>query len=594
MKIGRIITVIAAAAAAAAGIARADPAADLAAASALFERNIAAIQQRDREAYLACYREDERLVRAGATGFQLGYAGLADGAPATGSDDWPDTLIATDLQLTPIADGLVYGTYRYRVVVDGAARNGISERLFLREGSDWRIAISTAFDAPPGVPAPPVALVGATLYDGEGGAPIRDAVVVVRNGRIESAGPRSRTPIPDGIDQVNLAGRYLMPGLIDTHVHYSQTGWADGRPDAVDVRDRYPYGQAMAANRRHPDRYHRAFLASGVTAVFDVGGYAWTLELPRATENADDAPHVAATGPLLATRDPAALRLPAQRQMVLMSDSAAVREAIRANAAQGAAAIKLWCVVASDAEAESLAALVRFAGAEARAAGLPMVVHATTLASARIAVEAGAHLLVHSVEDTTVDRRFIDAVRRAGTFYCPTLTVYDGYLQLFRGRLSDEVRAQLEWISPDVRERIEQTDSLGMRLPAARIAAAEARGARRERTMGQNLLALHRAGVPVVFGTDAGNPLTLHGPSAFPELEAMQRAGMEPGAVLRAATADAAAAMGRIEDLGVIAQGRIADLLVLARDPGADIANVRAITHVMRAGRLHAREMLRP
>jgi len=593
MTVARALRVVFAIAAIA-GSARADTTTDLAAARALFERNVAAIQQRDRDAYLACYREDERLVRAGATGFQLGYVGLADGAPATGSDDWPDTLIASDLQLTPIADGIVYGTYRYRVVVDGAARNGISERLFLREGGDWRIAVSTAFDAPPGVPAPPVALAGATLYDGTGGAPVRDAVVIVRNGRIESAGPRASTPIPDGIDRVDLEGRYLTPGLIDTHVHYSQTGWADGRPDAVDVRETHPYERAMADNRLHPERYHRAFLASGVTAAFDVGGYPWTLDLPGATANADDAPHVAATGPLLATRDPAALRLPAARQMVLMVDSSAVRDAIRANAAQGAGAIKVWLVVANDAEAESLAALVRFAGTEAQAAGLPMVVHATTLASARIAVEAGARLLVHSVEDTVVDRRFVDAVRRDGTFYCPTLTVYDGYLQLFRGRLSDEVRAQLEWIDPHVRERVVRTDSLGMRVPAARIAAAEARGVRRDRTMAQNLLALHRAGVPVVFGTDAGNPLTLHGPSVFPELEAMQKAGLEPGAVLRAATMDAARALGRGEELGVIAPGRIADLLVLERDPGRDVAHMRSLTHVMRAGRLHARAMLRP
>jgi imidazolonepropionase-like amidohydrolase len=573
---------------------RADTAADLAAARALFERNIAAIQQRDRDAYLACYREDQRLERAGATGFQLGYAGLAEGTPATGSDDWPDTLIASDLRLTPIADGIVYGTYHYRVVVQGAARNGISERLFMRDGAAWRIAVSTAFDAPAGVPAPPVALVGATLYDGRGGAPLRDAVVIVRNGRIESAGPGARTPVPDGIDRVDLRGRYIVPGLVDTHVHYSQTGWADGRPDAVDVRSTHPYERAMADNRLRPERFHRAFLASGVTAVFDVGGYPWTLGLRTATEDRDDAPHVAATGPLLATRDPDALRLPGERQMVLMSDEAAVRAAVRSNAAQGADAIKVWLVVASDAEAESLAPLVRFAGAQARGAGLPLVVHATTLASARVAVEAGARLLVHSVEDTDVDPDFVAAVKQAGTFYCPTLTVFDGYMQLFAGSLSDPVRAQLEWVAADVRALVLETDGLESALPAGGLAAMKARGGQRYRIMARNLLRLHRAGVPVVLGTDAGNPLTLHGPSVFPELEAMQKAGLSPREVLKAATADAAAAMGRGTDLGVVEAGRIADLLVLDRDPGRDIANVRSIHAVMRAGRLHGRESMRP
>jgi imidazolonepropionase-like amidohydrolase len=69
-------------------------------------------------------------------------------------------------------------------------------------------------------------------------------------------------------------------------------------------------------------------------------------------------------------------------------------------------------------------------------------------------------------------------------------------------------------------------------------------------TMAKNLVRLHQAGVAVVLGTDAGNPLTLHGPAVFPELEAMQAAGMPPGDVLVAATRDAAAAMGRARDLG--------------------------------------------
>jgi imidazolonepropionase-like amidohydrolase len=280
--------------------------------------------------------------------------------------------------------------------------------------------------------------------------------------------------------------------------------------------------------------------------------------------------------------------------MIVMADEAGVRASVRASVAQGSEAIKVWLVVASDAEADSFRSRVLAAGDEARARGVRLVVHATTLASARIAVAAGARLLVHSVDDTLVDAPFIEALKRNGTFYCPTLTVVDGYLQLFRGHLSDTVRGQLEWVDPGVRARVARTDSLGMRITPDQLAAVEARQAGRDRTMARNLAAIPRAGVPVVLGTDAGNPLTLHGPSVFPELEAMQRAGMTPAAVLRAATADAADAMGRGADLGVIEAGRIADLLVLERDPGRDIANMRSILRVMRAGRLHARERLRP
>ena len=109
-----------------------------------------------------------------------------------------------------------------------------------------------------------------------------------------------------------------------------------------------------------------------------------------------------------------------------------------------------------------------------------------------------------------------------------------------------------------------------------------------------NLLRLHQAGVPIVMGTDAGNPLTLHGPSVFPELEAMQAAGLTPAETLVCATSKAAAVLGRSEDLGRIEAGFIADLVVLESDPTADIANVRSITHVVRGGALHTREQLVP
>ena len=92
---------------------------------------------------------------------------------------------------------------------------------------------------------------------------------------------------------VDVAGSWVTPGIVDSHVHYSQTGWADGRPDFIDLREQYPYAEVIAERRRQPETYHRAFLCSGVTAVFDVGGYPWTWELGAAAESDSEAPHVA-------------------------------------------------------------------------------------------------------------------------------------------------------------------------------------------------------------------------------------------------------------------------------------------------------------
>ena len=175
--------------------------------------------------------------------------------------------------------------------------------------------------------------------------------------------------------------------------------------------------------------------------------------------------------------------------------------------------------------------------------------------------------------------------------------MYDGYDQLNRRQLSDEVRAQLRVVDASVRERVLLTEALDAdaRAQNPRIRRMrEQRRAQRLDVMGENLVRLHQAGVPVVLGTDAGNPLTLHGPSVFVEMEAMQAAGLSPRAVLTASTADAARALGRGDDLGRIAAGRVADLLVLDEDPGADIAHMRSIAFVCRAGVLRPRDAFLP
>ncbi len=122
---------------------------ELAEARALFLRNIEAIQRRDREAYLACYRDDADLVRAGNGGVELGFEGLATKTPTTGSTAWPERLDADRIELHWLAPGVVYGAYAYRVVIAGQATKGLSERVFLRTPLGWRIAVSTAFAHPP-------------------------------------------------------------------------------------------------------------------------------------------------------------------------------------------------------------------------------------------------------------------------------------------------------------------------------------------------------------------------------------------------------------------------------------------------------------
>ena len=562
---------------------------DIAAARAVFDQNINAIRQRDRDRYLSLYWHDPKLVRTGASGFATGFDEFAKGAGSR----WPDQIEASDIHLTSIQPGLVYGTYRYRVRYGAEEHTGISERMFTKTADGWKIALTGAIDAPPGTPPSPRAITGVTLIDGRGGAPVTNATVVIRDGRIECAG---MCTVPEGVDTFDGRGMWLMPGLIDAHVHFSQTGWADGRPDALDVRATHPYDKVEADLKEHPERFGHSYVGTGVTSVFDVGGYAWTLRLAQRFENDMSVPRVVAAGPLLSTLDHW-LNLPAERQFIHLHDEATAKSGVAYLASQGAKAVKVWYIVRPpDLPVEASAAAVTAAGAEAHKNNLPLIVHATGLAEAKQALRAGADVLVHSVEDLPVDQEFIDLAKKNGTFVIPTLTVLDGYVRMFRGVVDRKVPAiddPNNCVDAATRAKVAETATLDASLvPADRLAAREQRGTRFTQVTRANLKTLVAAGIPIATGTDAGNPLTLHGPSIYAEMEAMQSSGMTPMQVIVASTATAARAARIDSETGTIEKGKSADLVLLGADPTASISNVRKVRYVMRGGVLRSTEDL--
>jgi enamidase len=135
-------------------------------------------------------------------------------------------------------------------------------------------------------PGHPVAITGATVIDGTGSQPLKDAVIVIENGRIASVGPRSEARIPDGAERKDLSGLTVLPGLIDSHVHISFTLFR-GPSD--------PQADAAINGVLHE------FLRHGVTSIRDVGaGYPWIMDIAHAVdEGRRQGPRIFAAGPML-------------------------------------------------------------------------------------------------------------------------------------------------------------------------------------------------------------------------------------------------------------------------------------------------------
>jgi len=434
---------------------------------------------------------------------------------------------------------------------------------------------------------------GATLIDGTGAPPIEDAVVVVRDGRIECAGSEGDCSIPSGAETVDLSGRWIAPGLVDAHVHFAQTAWADGRPDGMNVTDEYPYEQVVAERKTEPDTYYRSYLCSGVTAVYDVGGFPWSWDLRDDAEASVRAPHVAAAGPLITWVTPR-MSLAAEQVMIEMDSVESARAAARYVAAFDTDSVKVWFLSVPEESREEMDARLLAVGEEARSLGLPLIVHATSLREAKVALRAGAHLLVHSVSDQPVDEEFLSLASEQGTIYNPTLIVGENWSAMYLFAHSGETPAiddPHNCVDPATRQKILSTPEYIDHPSVAQMTEEEAQ-ARRDRvetqnqTMAENLRRVHEAGITIAMGTDAGNPFTVHGPSVYAEMERMQASGLEPADILVMATRNGAMAMGREDDLGTLEVGKVADFIVLEANPLDDIANLRTITSVARAGQL--------
>ena len=433
-------------------------------------------------------------------------------------------------------------------------------------------------------------LKGATIFDGTGSS-IENGVIIIKDGKIDDVGGAD-TKIPEHSEVIDLAGKFVTPGLVDSHIHFAQTGFFDGRPDVLDFRDSLNFDELQKDLRANPSSYYEAYLRTGVTAVYDVGGFEWSIARQQSAENNLSAPHVAASGPLISGYPQQMLdffNTSTEKQMLYLSSPEVGREAVKRHTELGSTGIKVWGLILND---SSFMENVRALADEVKQQRNQLIVHSTSLEEAKEALRLGAKVLVHSVDDQAIDDEFIQLAKANDVIYLPTLTVIRGYTEAYKSLknlrtmddpnnvLDERISAFLE-NSTVFRDKVDPNVQLD-----ATISNFGSFLDAYEKGMADNLKTVYEAGITIAVATDAGNPGTYHGLSMYDEMIAMQTAGIPANEIISMATRNGAMAMKRSDDFGIIAKGKLADIIVLAKDPSADISNMKSITHVMRGGLL--------
>lgn len=438
-------------------------------------------------------------------------------------------------------------------------------------------------------PLPQVrALVGGTIVPGNGTEPIVDGILLLGAKRITAVGSRDDVAIPEQAEVIDVTGRWIVPGLIDAHVHFFQSGSLYTRPDVIDLRDITPYKDDLARSKEDLPATFQRYLAAGVTSVLDAGGPNWNFDV-RALADGAKAPRVAIAGPLIATEP-----IERQQRLIVGEDAPIVAAASPADAAELARkliekkpdAVKIWAIGGGAEGTDRARAITAAVKAVAEPAGIPVMVHATNLAMAKDVVLGGADVLVHSVDNRAIDGEFVRLLKNGNVTYVTTLTVLEGYRDVFQGppSLSTEERRLAD---PLILRSLSE-------MPTDLLKPAGTEMTARLKTAMTNAKTLMAEGVRVATGTDAGNIGTLHGGSMHRELELLAEAGIAPIDIITIATQNAAYALTANPDFGVLKAGFAADFVILRRDPLADITALADIETVWIGGRSLTRRELVP
>ena len=435
-----------------------------------------------------------------------------------------------------------------------------------------------------------LALDGATLVypdRNEVRYPHTNTTIVINGDRIERIGPKI---LEKGTRVIDCKGKIILPGYIDTHIHFFQSADLFTRPDGTDLNSVHPYKDEIAWIKSHLNDVFARYIRCGITSVVDVGGPFWNFEVRKTANATAKAPRVAVAGPLISSVSREKLDL-GDPPIVKIDSPDQAREFVGKLAAENPDLVKIWYIVDKDHPVDGFRPIIRATVEESHAHKIRVAVHATELETARAAVEEGADILVHSVVDKPVDDAFVKLLKDRHIILCPTLVVFERYGRTFSHQLN-LTREEKAWGNPEVIASLDvrtiPSDKLPDRIKSALAKPDEAldRIKKTYEVALPNLKKLEDAGITIAAGTDAGNIGTIHGPALFREFQLMKEAGLTNMQILQSATVNAAKLFGGDTGahIGKIDNGYFADLVILKSNPVDDIANASEIDTVIKNG----------
>ncbi|MDF1561733.1 MAG: amidohydrolase family protein [Deltaproteobacteria bacterium] len=420
---------------------------------------------------------------------------------------------------------------------------------------------------------------GVRVFDGEDLLP-GPQDVLVRKGKIAFVGPAGTVPPPEGATRIPGAGRTLLPGLWDSHLHL---GGAQGE---------LPWDARLPDLRRQLE----GLVYSGVTSAVDAGRSLDVQKLHRRIRRGKVVgPHLISFSrvltkkeghpiPLIRTFLPWPVSSIGIKRSVREIDS--VEEAGPAVAREITSSQTPWVKIvynsipddAAHLSFEELEALILAAHAGGRRVG----VHVGTPREAKEAAAAGADLLMHTPWTAELTETVLLALQEGGA---PVITTSQ-----IQGSVDRAVRGELDPF--ELEQAVADPERLARLGPKPRGYREEVfspeyleKLAVWDRRLGENLLRLFEAGIPQLVGTDASVPGLYQGPALHRELEALVALGLPPLEVLRRATSRPAAFFEPQGKRGRVERGHLADLLLVEGNPLENITDTRRIVGVWVGGR---------